>query len=309
MVFEEVEKRERLIFASIVFPSKSSETNVVLLAESIRAFAGSLSRNPIWVFTPDQEKLSKTVTDKLLSLDVSLIRFRIESETQEFPFLGHASSAALAEQEASGKTDIIAWLASNIIVLQEPVGFLLKDGKNLGFRPVHHTLVGSLYNEPLDPFWTLVYRYCNVPENRIFPMMTHVDGMRIRPYFNAGILVVRPEIGLLQNWRNTFFKVYRDPQFQEFYEVDRRYRIFVHQALLSGEILSSLVKEELQELPSSYNYPLHLHSEDVTEYRPSSLEDLVTFRHKGFYENPGWKERIPAEESLRSWLAEKITGK
>ncbi|MGD2201419.1 MAG: hypothetical protein PVJ38_07310 [Candidatus Bathyarchaeota archaeon] len=276
------------------------------MTESIRAFAGPLSQNPIWVFTPDEGELSTTIKDKLLSLDVSLIPFEIGVENRGFPFIGHASAIALAESEASGRTNILAWLAPNTVVLREPRSFLLSEGKSLGFRPVHHTLVGSRYDEPLDPFWTLVYRYCGVPQDRVFPMVTHVDGMRIRPYINAGILIVRPEKGLLQAWRDLFLKVYGDPSFQEFYEGDRLYTIFVHQALLSGVILSSLAKEELQELPPCYNYPLHLYFEDATEGRPSSLEELVTFRHEGFYEEPLWGDKIPAGEPLKRWLAEKV---
>lgn len=297
----------RLVFASIVSPSEASETNALLLAESIRAFAGSLSQAPIWFFTPgDDKKLSAAVRDRLTALDVVLIPFGIDPEVLVFPFTGHAHAAALAEERARGQTDLLAWLAANTVVLQEPKDFLLRDGKSLGYRPVHHTLVGSRYDEPLDPFWTLIYRYCDVPGDRVFPMATHVDDTVIRPYFNAGILVTRPEKGLLGAWRDTYFRVYREPSLQEFYQQDGRYRIFVHQAVLSGVILSTLETDELQELPPVYNYPLHLYAEDVTDDRPSCLEELVTLRHEGFYEDPGWMGRMPAGEPLKRWLAERL---
>ena len=68
-------------------------------------------------------------------------------------------------------------------------------------------------------------------------MKTHVDGNTIRPYFNAGHLAVRPEKRLLRKWSETFLELYKAPEFQRFY-ADGRYRIFMHQAVLSGVILA-----------------------------------------------------------------------
>jgi hypothetical protein len=304
---EGIEKKGELILSSIVYPRRSSETNALLLAESIRAFAGSLSRSPIWCFTPELgEPLSKAFTERLRPLDVTLMPFEIDREVLRFPFTAEAHAASIAESKALGKGDILAWLNPNSVVLKEPKDFLLREDKILGYRPVHHTLVGSRFDEPLDPFWTLIYRYCGVPEDRVFPMKTHVDDTVIRPYFNSGILVARPEKGLLKAWRETYFNVYQEPSLQDFYRLDRRYRIFVHQAVLSGVILSTFSTDEIQELPPVYNYPLHLIEEDVTDHPPTGLEELVTIRHEGFYEDPEWVGKIPAREPLKQWIAERL---
>lgn len=301
------EKKEKLIISSIVYPRRSSETNALLLAESIRAFAGSLSRSPIWCLTPEyKEPLSKAFIKRLQPLDVTLIPFELDRKVLQFPFTGEAHAASLAESKAVDKADILAWLNPNSVVLQEPRNFLLRDDKSLGYRPVHHTLVGSRFDGPLDPFWTLVYRYCGVPGDRVFPMRTHVDDEIIRPYFNAGFLIARPERGLLKAWRDKYFSVYGEPPLQELYRRDGRYRIFIHQAVLSGVIMATLETDETQELPPTYNYPIHLHGEDVTDHRPSSLEELVTIRHEGFYEDTEWFEKIPAGEPLRRWFAERL---
>ena len=307
MSVEASEKQESLIFASIIFPSKSSETNALLLAESIRTFAGALAQAPIWFFIPENEThLSSAVRDKLLALNVTLVPFEVNSEAVHFPFTSMAVAAALAESKACGQADLLAWLGANTVVLQEPRDFLLRHDKSLGYRPVHHTLIGSRYDEPLDAFWTLVYRYCNVPEDRVFPLTTHVDGVKLRPYFNAGCHVTRPGKLVLQNWRDTFLKACLEPPFQELYKQDKRYKIFIHQAIFSGIVLSTLATDEIQELPPKYNYPLHLHDEDLTTHRPSSLEELVTFRHEGFYQDPEWSKKLPAREPLKRWIAQRL---
>jgi hypothetical protein len=152
----------------------------------------------------------------------------------------------------------------------------------------------------------LIYQYCNVPEDRIFPMKTHVDGITIRPYFNAGMLITRPEKELFKTWSDTFFRVYQEPSLQEIYRQDERYTIFFHQAVLSGIILSTFTSDEIQELPPTYNYPIHLFTEDMTDHRPSSLEELVTIRHEGFYKDPQWMKKMPAREALKQWLVRQL---
>ncbi|MFX0168283.1 MAG: hypothetical protein ACFE89_02900 [Candidatus Hodarchaeota archaeon] len=301
---------EELIFTTVVFPQKSSEINVLLLVESIRSFAGTLAEKPIWVCTPEtSQELSKATKDKLHKLDADLISFVIDETKLPFFFADTIQAIAFAESLAERDTGLIAWLDSNTLVLNEPKSFLLEETKSLGYRPVHHTLIGSRYEEPLDPFWTQIYRSCQIPKDRIFPMVTHVDSTQIRPYFNAGILVTRPTNRLCQIWHDTFFELYQKPQCQEFYHQDKRYEIFIHQAVLSGVILSLFPTEELQELPRTYNYPLHLFREDISDTRPSTLEELVTIRHEGFYKDPDWHKKIPAKSTLKKWIAKQLKQK
>jgi hypothetical protein len=301
------DKHDGLVFASIVYPTKSSETNATLLADSIRTFAGSLSKNPIFYFTPEYGKqLSSAAKDRLDSLKVKVIPFKIDFEILQFPLAGDVFAAAVAESTIFGQADLLAWLGTNTVVLREPEAFLLQKEKNLGYRPVHHTLVGSRYDMAIDEFWALVYRRCKVPQDRIFPMETHIEGARIRPYFNAGMLITRPQKRLLRTWSDVFFDSYLKPPFRRFYEKNELYMIFVHQALLSGVILSTFETDELVELPSTYNYPIHLYTKDVTDYRPSSMEEVVTFRHENFYHDQEWMRKILAKQQLKQWLAKRI---
>jgi hypothetical protein len=246
------------------------------------------------------------VRGRLSALNTIFIHFDADAEIPQFPFARKVFVNAHAESIAQGKTDLLVWLDSNTIILQEPKEFVLQDGKNFGCRPVHHVNIGSRYDEPLDPFWTQIYRHCKVSEDQVFPVTTHVDAIRIRPYFNAGLLIVRPERRLLRIWRDNFLEAYETADFQEWYKKDKRYTIFMHQAVLAGTILSTLKAEEIEELPRTYNYPLHLYWEDVTENRPSSLEEMVSFRYEEFFEDLDWRKKIPANEQLKKWIAERL---
>lgn len=298
---------ERILFASVVLPNTSSETAALLLAASIRDYGGSLAHAPICFFTPAYGEQITTVTrTKLDSLNVRLVPLKIDKEILRFPLAHYPLVAAAAESLAKGTIDFLVWLGTNTIVLQEPQAFVLPDDKNLGYRPVHHINVGSHYGTPLNPFWTAVYEWCQVPDDHIFPMKTHVDGETIRPYFNAGCLIVRPEKGLFAAWRNTFFAIYRENQFQGLYQDDERYAIFMHQAVLSGIILKMFAPDEMYELPAEYNYPLHLHAEDITTHRPTTIEECVTVRHEGFYRDSSWVDKMPAGEPLKQWLIQHL---
>ena len=140
-------------------------------------------------------------------------------------------------------------------------------------------------------------------------MMTSVDERRIRPYFNAGLLVVRPARGLLQLWRDQFHRLHGAACFEEFYRRDVLYCIFFHQAVLAGTVLSSVEQQELQKLPHLVNYPLHMHADYPADRRPATMNELITGRYDVFFEDANWREVFPAQEPLKSWLIEQCEGK
>lgn len=120
------------------------------------------------------------------------------------------------------------------------------------------------------------------------------------------MLITRPEKKLFKAWHDAFFNLYQKPDFQKLYQQDERYVIFIHQAILSGVILSTFGTKEIQELPTTYNYPVHLYDEDITDHRPSKLEELVTVRHEGFYTDLDWMKKVRAGDQLKQWLAQRL---
>lgn len=291
---------ERFAFACV---STGLDIETQIFISSIRQFAGILSESPIWMFTPkSEEEIPPHLNERFSSLNVKIIPVSVKPDYRKFPFATYVSVTAKAESFAQNRTEILAWLLTDTLIINSPSHFLLPQNKTLGYRPVHHTLIGSIYNDPIDPFWNLIYEKLEVTEKNVFPMKTHVDHNILRPYFNAGFLVVRPKTGLLNSWWDSFTDLYCDPSFNEFYKQDERYSIFMHQAVLAGVILSTKEKGELQELPFTYNYPLHLYHESPPEYRPEKINDLITAR----YENVEWLKKVPIQEPLKSWLDKQV---
>jgi len=296
-----------LIFCSVIFPGKESETNALMLAESIRAFGGKFNRHPVWFAVPENaEPLSVTAQERLRELEIKLVPFPLKQPFPRLFFSEELAGLATMEASAEGECEFLAWMDSNTLLLNEPAEILLPRGKVLGYRPVHHMLIGSRCDARPDAFWTQIYRHCNVQPERIFPMLPVVQDIQMRAYFNAGFLVVKPETGFLRRWQQRFVVLGQSPDFQPFYQQDRRYPIFMHQAVLSGVALSMFDRNEMLELPRTYNYPVHLYDQDGTANRPACIDGLVTIRHEGFYEEEDWITRVPAGEELKQWLNNKL---
>ncbi len=292
-----------VVYAATVYPTETSEANALILANSIRQRGGSLSECPIWFFTPFYGKALSEQTERLLEdLNVHMCEFNMDKELVRFPFMADAYAAALAEEEARDRTEVLAWLAANSIIVRTPFAYVLDRGVSLKYRPVHHQLIGSSYNEPIDDFWKFIYEKCGVKDTDLFPMQGHVDGAKIRPYFNAGSVILRPELGLLAKWRDEFLRIHGQPEVSEFIQKDDAYAIFLHQAVLTGVILSNVEREGLIELPNLYNYPIHLHSEDRTDNRPKLVDECVTLRHERFYNDTNWYEKMESSPAFKHWL-------
>ena len=292
-------------FITLAYPG-TSVSNTLMLIASIRTFGGTLVDSPVWVLFPKTlGDFSENERVQFKDLDAKLIPYDVEDKALKFPFTARVQAAAIAEEISIGKTELLTWLDSDTLVITEPAEFILHPGKALGYRPVHHKLLGLAWGEELDAFWTLVYQHCQVPKQKEFPMMTHA-GERIRPYFNAGTFVVRPERGILSQWWRVFQSCYRHTDFLSFYEKDRRYAIFMHQAVFTGVLLSMLEPKEMQELSPGINYPLHLHQDIPPNLRANHISDLVTVRYENIFNELEWQKEFPILEQLVGWIETQV---
>jgi len=283
--------------------------HTLVLSESIREFAGKYRSCPIWIYMP--EKLPDTdpeMVAKLSSLKVEIKTSEAPVEALKFFYSKKVFAAAEAEAEAEDKTEILAWMDEDTILLKEPRDFVLAEGINLGYRPVMHQNIGSRYSEPPDEFWSRVYQKLSIPTAAIFPMITPADLKTLRPYFNAGLLVVRPERGTLRRWAESFPVLYQDPIFVSWSEEDIRKKIFLHQVALVGAILTSVRREEMVELSELYNYPIFFKEMFGAEKDFHSIDQVVTLRYDVYFRDPepDWSEKLTGSRDTIQWLEERL---
>jgi hypothetical protein len=208
----------KMIFACFI-ASQEDIPKAMILGESIRSFAGEFSAAPIWLMVPQGfKKLSQSVRAKIDALGIKLHPFELNAQEAGFPFAGKVVASAAAESLALDQADQLVWMDTMSMVINPPDELVLNQGSLLGCCSVDHVLIGSPYEKPLDPFWKSVYQSCGVADDDIFPMITSTDRVKIRPYINAGMLVVRPEHKLLQHWRDNFLDIYQNSRYMDFYE-------------------------------------------------------------------------------------------
>jgi len=300
----QIERRgETLVFA---FPIERGEEEFGLaLARSIRDFAGSLSRSRILVLSRaavDSEALAG-----LAALGAETLAYDIPAGLPELPFSWLPAAAARAEAEVEGRAGLLAWMAPDSLVLREPSEFLLPPEAALGFRPVHHALIGSRAGSPPDDYWSAIYQACGADPASAFAVVSTVDRSVLRFYPNAGHLAVRPRAGILRAWAENFGCLSSAPSVAATYPRDGRRPVFSHQAFLAATILSRLPRSALRELSFAYNYPLHLHSACPAHLAPRALEDLTVARYDGRAAFPGragasGPELPPIGPALSEWL-------
>ena len=153
-----------LIFA--VFAEDAEQLNhAILLAESIRAFAGRYRNNPVWIFVPRGGiEISPDLEARMRELRVELGESSAPDEVLWFYYAAKVFAAAQAEEQVEERGGILAWLDEDTIVLQEPEAFALQPGRALAYRPVMHKNIGTLYAQPVDDFWARIYRKLSVPD-------------------------------------------------------------------------------------------------------------------------------------------------
>lgn len=274
------------------------ERESVLLAQSIRAFGGCFSRSPIWILVPEQTPLSETTLRSLDALTASVFPFTLPEPALVFPYAPKVFAAAQAESRAQGLTDLLVWMDSDTLLLREPGEFILPTGKSFGGCPVQLKNISSLAAQPVDDFWQAIYAACLTPPEQIFLLTTTVDRVEVRAHFNAGLLVVRPEAGLLNAWKSNFACLFADEALEPFYRRNFLYHVFIHQAVLSATLLSRLEPDKIQLFPPTYNFAAFLRKRFEIQ-----CKNPVTYRYDefSFFGQPGWRELI-ADETAINWL-------
>jgi hypothetical protein len=281
---------------------------VLLLVRSLREYGGALASSAVEVLAPDDMVLGDEWRDAVIAAGAQVTRLAVPPEIRSFPFAAKVQAAAhveaMCEERADAHRTTLVWMDADTLVLDEPGALVLGGDEVLAYRPVHHKLIGSAFGEPLDEYWSTVYRLCGVEPGAVFPMTTCADRQAIRPYYNAGLLAVLPAAGLMRRWAEVFEGAYQTPEMRQFYGVDSMYAIFAHQAVLTGVVLSRVARDHARELPERYNYPLHLHSEYASDWRARRLNELATCRYEVLPFGADWWSEIPIDEPLATWLVQ-----
>ena len=282
------------------------EVQSLLLVRSLRAFGGDMANLPVWLFYPENSPLAPSALEELTSLGVICRTFEVEENFLKFPFAGKAAASAAAEGLAEREGLLLAWHDRTGIICQPPRAFQLPEDKVLGFRPTDIANIGSAYGKPVSPFWTEICSQFGFNAEDLPAITTCIDRQRIHLYVNAGLLVVRPERGILRKWTESFKKSYNLPNFKRFYRENQANAIFMHQAVLTAAVVKTTKPQERWILPEHYLFSVDNFFDYAPELRPESLDQIVTGRFHDFFSLENWEEKIIASSALINWFHEQL---
>jgi hypothetical protein len=206
---------------------------------------------------------------------------------------------------ATENVQTLIWIDPGCLVIKPPLLFALGQSFDTAVRPVHIRNVGLTHSEPLDGFWKKIYEAVGVKDDTT-TVETFVDVQRIRSYFNSHAFAVNPSSGLLRKWLDAFEILVSDEKFQISYCQDELHRIFLHQAVLSALLITSLDQKRIRILPPDYNYPYNLHQSVPLDRRALALNDLVCIAYEDRSLDPNVVDDIEIHEPLRAWLGKNI---
>ena len=286
-----------------VFVTLVTEPGEIPLARrmihSLRAFGGDMGACPVWLFEADPDGAP---CGSLAGDGVEVIPLHAPDAVRRY-FLGSKVWAcAQAEAMAGSAVRSLIWIDYMCLVVAPPMLLDLGDDLAAAVRPVHIQNVGLRADAPLDGYWRAIYRAVGM-EDIPATVESFVDRQPLRAYFNSHAFAVNPRKRLMERWAELFESFVRDADFQAAYCADALHRIFLHQAILSALLVSSLDWDRIRILPPEYNYPYNLQSRMPPDRRAHALNDLVTVACEDRSMDPAAMDDIEVREPLRSWLA------
>ena len=248
-------ERAPFVFATFV-EDAYSERKAALLVDSIRRFGGRLANAPIYIAVKDMDRVP---LPNLRTRDAVLLPLEADPVAGEYPLGAKVFAAAQVERLVAKHARTMLWVDPWDLILGPPTGFELDRGTAVALRPVHVVNIGLPVGQPVDAYWSRIYRDAGLDPARVPTVEPLVDPQPIRFYVNCGIIAFRPSLGLCQEWARRFVELVKDDAYQKAACSDFRHRLFLHQAVLSGLILQRTTPGQRRWLPIELGYPLEFH--------------------------------------------------
>lgn len=310
-----------------IFSLVSAESDArcaLLMLASLRRFGGALADAPGHVFVrpwkgdggEDGARGTAGATVELVEdelaesgLSATVAPLPAIDDVPRYPLAAKVAACAEAERIVRELADdrTLAWMVPQTLVVAPPVLLDLSHRNSpspsrAAFRAVHISNVGSPADEPLDDYWRHVYEAAGL-DDASFSIESLVDQRSLRPYFNTHLFAVDAGLGLMAEWKALFESLIDDAAFQTGPCADERRKVFLHQAVLAALLVKRLRRGEITELPPSYSYPLHFHSDVPAEHRAEHLGRLVCPVYEGRFSFEETLRDVTLKEPLQSWFA------
>ena len=178
------------------------EAQAVLLVESLRQFGGAYADCPVYAVSPrPSRQISAACRERLSALGTQIIVEPLMPTQEAYGPVGRLAACAWAERNLASK--ILVSLDDDLFFTSEP-DFSL-PGVEFFARPVDvKGMCTSGPDDPFDDYWREISRTTGVDYDQIPWVETTVDRLSVKASYNAGMIVVRRELGLFQRAQEMF---------------------------------------------------------------------------------------------------------
>jgi hypothetical protein len=293
------------------------EAQAILLFESVRLYTKRFKNCSIYALSPRTgNPISLDARRRLDDLGVHYIDTILNTECPEYGSANRVAAAAHIEDTC--RHDILVILDSDTLFLGEPSEFILPAHIDVAVRPADLKGMSTTgQTDSFDTYWRNLCRCCGVDYDEIPWSHSSVDRQRIKATYNGGLVVVRGGLGIMRRWADFFFmSVRRGLRPYSDRPILRAGAGWVepaagrlwgsNQAALSLAIWST--SRRVQELPPTYNYPLHLHDQIDPVLAKSIFGRLVHVHYHWLFAkdalptNPLFSRSGPLSVAQRAWL-------
>jgi hypothetical protein len=292
----------------IIIEHGELESKTTLLVESIRRLP-VLQDCPIYVVQPRPGALpSRATFDILDQQDVRYVYANLNRTWRHHAFMNKIYASAWIESFVENTLETLVYLDADVILTRAPEGLALTGEEVVAVAPIAEWQagkVGQLVEKPLTPYWKLIYDICGVKELPEWEVTTIIDGLRIFPYFNSGVVAVQPAQGIFRLWQESMERLAQDERVHQFAANTREF-FFLDQASLAGTLLARFSREQIRVLNHRYNYPLPAHHLLPDGVRGSALDDISIVHYHTLFSNLYWMDDMVISEPLKAWLLERL---
>jgi lipopolysaccharide biosynthesis glycosyltransferase len=265
------------------------ETGVLQLAQSIRSHAGKYASSRILAIKPRAGlPISGNTRRKLNTLNVEFIDRSEMPEFSWFNFMNKPKAFVIAEEIAN--TEILVWLDSDTLILQEPNAFTLDAAEQVAACVTDKNIGTSGPKDSNYLFWQHICSNLRLPEIEEFPWVETGDtGEKIRAYWNSGVVVFRADIGFARR----YFDMCN--QYVQSRALHHEAGIFyTDQIALSATIMKYGLK--WKNLPLTHNFTLR---PEICADDPALLQQAAVLHYRGSMWENNWDALMGSLEKYR----------
>ena len=249
------------------------EKKSLLFAKSLRKFGGILKDAPIYSIAPRQGKnISIDTLTAFNELNVTHLYLNLNIKYKSYNFANKIAVCTYFERQLS--EDILIFCDSDQLVLGEINEFLLNE-EDIAMQYVAIKGIGSDGKDDNANYWKKLYELTNVKEQKFIELSNH---QRILQYFNAGLIVVKRDIGLFDEWSKNFDLVMKSQL------MPSKGDFFLEQSVLSATI--SAMELSIKVLPKGYNSHLLKHTDLHEAFLRITNGDIKMLHYHNSFDAP-----------------------